>query len=345
VTPILTVNLLRLLFVTFCAAIGAIVSSELQENVWPGLVIGLTVGLLVVLVDRVLKGFSLRAFSSATFGLLLGLIFGNLLLASDVLHYQSETTQWMARLIVYTAFGYLGMMLAMRSNRDEFSLIIPYVRFTRQAIESEPIIVDTNVIIDGRIADLCATGFVSHALIVPRFVLGELQLLADARDPIKRERGRRGLEILNQLQKSHEIELTIHDSIDDGDAPVDSRLVRTARVLQARLLTNDNALCQVARLQQVPALNLNDLARALRPALVVGDELDLSLVKEGRESHQAVGYLPDGTMIVVNQARALLGKTARVIVASALQTAAGRLIFAELKDGISLRPVFARHSA
>jgi uncharacterized protein YacL len=115
--------------------------------------------------------------------------------------------------------------------------------------------------------------------------------------------------------------------------------------LQARLLTNDNALCQVARLQQVPALNLNDLARALRPALVAGDEVELSLVKEGREPHQAVGYLPDGTMIVVNQARPLLGKSAKVTVASTLQTAAGRLIFAELKDGLPIRPVLARQSA
>jgi len=344
VTPTLTFNLLRLLFVTFCAAIGATVSSEIQGNVWPGLIIGIVVGLVVVLIDRILKGFSLRAFSSATFGLLLGLIFGNLLLASDILHYQSETVQWTARLVLYATFGYLGMMLAMRSNRDEFSLIIPYVRFTRQSTEREPIVVDTNVIIDGRIADLCATGFVSQALIVPRFVLGELQLLADSRDPIKRERGRRGLEILNQLQRSRDIELTIHDSADDGDMPVDSRLVRVAKVLQARLLTNDNALCQVARLQQVPALNLNDLAHALRPALVVGDELELNLVKEGRDSHQAVGYLPDGTMIVVNHARTLLGKSARVTVSSALQTAAGRLIFAELKEALSIRSL-ARHSA
>ena len=343
-TPVLTVNLLRTLFVTFCAAIGANVSAEIQGNLWPGLIIGITAGLVIILADRLLKGFSLRAFSSATFGALLGLIFANLLLASDVLHYQPETVQWMARLIVYGAFGYLGMMLAMRSNRDEFSLIIPYVRFSRQTMEREPIVVDTNVIIDGRIADLCATGFLSHSLIVPRFVLGELQLLADSRDPIKRERGRRGLEILNQLQQSSGIELTIRESADDGETSVDSRLVRTAKILQARLLTNDNALCQVARLQQVPALNLNDLARALRPALVAGDEIELSLVKEGREPHQAVGYLPDGTMIVVNNARPLLGHTAAVTVSSALQTAAGRLIFAELKDSPSLRPVLVRRS-
>jgi uncharacterized protein YacL len=333
-TPLLTFNLLRVLFVTFCAAIGAIVSSEVRGNLWPGLVLGIVLGLVVVLVDRLLKGFSLRAFSSATFGLLLGLLFGNLLLASDVLRYQSETTQWMARLIVYGAFGYLGMMLAMRSNRDEFSLIIPYVRFTRETTQHEPLILDTNVIIDGRIAELCATGFLSRSLIVPRFVLGELQTLADSRDPIKRERGRRGLEILNQLQNSRDVELTIHESAsDDRDVGVDARLVRAAKVLQARLLTNDNALCQVARLQQVPALNLNDLVRALRPVVVVGDEIELSLVKEGREHHQAVGYLADGTMIVVNHARPQLGKTTTVIVSSALQTTAGRLIFAELKDG------------
>ena len=331
-TPRLTVNLLRVLFVTFCAAIGAIVASELQGTPWPGVILGIIFGLVVVLIDRLLKGFSLRAFSSATFGLLLGLLFANLLMASDVLHYQSETAQWMARLIVYSTFGYLGMMLAMRSNRDEFSLIIPYVRFARETTQHEPLILDTNVIIDGRIADLCATGFLSRSLIVPRFVLGELQTLADSRDPIKRDRGRRGLEILNQLQNSRDVELTVHEGGDDGEMPVDARLIRTAAVLQAPLLTNDAALCQVARLQKVSVLNLNDLARALRPVVVVGDEIELSLVKEGREQHQAVGYLPDGTMIVVNHARTGLGKTVTVIVASALQTAGGRLIFAELKE-------------
>src|ERR1700686_1273231 len=230
-TPLLTVNLLRVLFVTFCAAIGANASAELAGNLWPGLVLGLILGLVVVLIDRLLKGFSLRAFSSATFGLLLGLLFANLLMASDVLHYQSETTQWAARLIVYAAFGYLGMMLAMRSNRDEFSLVIPYVRFARETTQREPIIVDTNVIIDGRIADLCATGFLSRSLIVPRFVLGELQTLADSRDPLKRERGRRGLDILNKLQQSPQLELTIHDTTGDGDLETDARLVRVAKVL------------------------------------------------------------------------------------------------------------------
>ncbi len=334
-TPLFTVNLLRILFVTFCGAIGATVTAETQGSLIPGVLVGVVFGLFIVLADRLLKGFSLRAFSSATFGLLLGLLFAQLLTASDILRYQSDVVQWAARLIVYIAFGYLGMMLAMRSNRDEFSLIIPYVRFARETTQHEPLVVDTNVIIDGRISDLCATGFLSRALIVPRFILGELQTLADSRDPIKRERGRRGLDILNQLQKSKELDLSIHETTGDADLSIDARLVRTAKVLQARLLTNDQALCQVARLQQVPALNLADLARALRPSAAAGDELELNLVKEGRESHQAVGYLPDGTMIVVNHARPFLGKVVTVTVSSALQTGAGRLIFAEVKHGNS----------
>jgi len=338
-TPALTINLLRVLFVTFCAAIGANISSAFMGGSWPGLGLGILLGLIVVLIDRLLKGVSLRLFSSATFGLLLGWIFSHLLIASDILHYQSETVQWAARLLVYAIFGYLGMMLAMRSSRDEFSLIIPYVRFAREATQHEPLVVDTNVIIDGRIADLCATGFLSRSLIVPRFILDELQLLADSRDPLKRERGRRGLEILNQLRQARNIEITVHEAVhDESDAGTDARLVRAAKVLKARLLTNDHALAQIARLQQVPVLNLAELTRALRPPLVTGDELDLHLVKEGREGHQAVGYLPDGTMIVVNHARNHLGKTKTVVVASALQTAAGRLIFAELKDGAAQPP-------
>src|ERR1700704_2365648 len=273
-TPLLTVNLLRVLFVTFCAAIGGMVTVEMQGMATPGILIGAVFALALVLADRLLKGFSLRLFSSATFGLLLGLLFANLLMASQILRYQSETTQWALQLIVYCAFAYLGMMLAMRSSRDEFSLIIPYVRFTRETTQHEPLVVDTNVIIDGRIADLCATGFLSRSLIVPRFVLGELQTLADSRDPIKRERGRRGLEILNQLQRSREIELTIHDSTgEDVDVGTDARLVRVAKVLKARLLTNDHALTQVARLQRVAVLNISDLARALRPTVVAGDEI------------------------------------------------------------------------
>ena len=215
--------------------------------------------------------------------------------------------QWVVRLAVYCSFGLPRHDAGDAQQSRRILSIIPYVRFARETTQHEPLIIDTNVIIDGRIADLCATGFISRSLIVPRFVLGELQTLADSRDAIKRERGRRGLEILNQLQRSRDVDLTIHDSSDDGGLTVDARLVRAARMLQARLLTNDQALCQVARLQQVPALNLTDLSRALRPTVMAGDEV--SAPRQGRTRNpSSVGYLPDGTMIVVNHARRTLAK-------------------------------------
>src|SRR5205814_1999572 len=213
----MTVSLLCMRLVTLCAAIGGMVTLETQGSPIPGILIAVVFALVIVLVDRLLKGFSLRAFSSATFGLLLGLLFATLLMASDILRYQSDTVQWAARLVVYSTFAYLGMMLAMRSSRDEFSLIIPYVRFARETTQHEPLVVDTNVIIDGRIADLCGTGFLSRSLVVPRFVLDELQTLADSRDAIKRERGRRGLEILNNLQRVRDIELSIHQTTHEDD--------------------------------------------------------------------------------------------------------------------------------
>src|SRR5437667_12441880 len=148
-TPLSTVNLLRVLFVTTCGVIGALVSTELFDNLTSGLLFGVVLGLSVVLLDRFLKGISLRAFSSATFGLLLGLIFASLLSGSQVLRFQSETVQWSVRLVVYVVFAYFGMMLAMRSNRDEFSLLIPYVRFTRETVEHEPLLVDTSATLYG----------------------------------------------------------------------------------------------------------------------------------------------------------------------------------------------------
>lgn len=328
-TPLLTINLLRALFVLFVSFVGSQIGGASDHRLF-GTFGGLAFGLIVVLCDRLLKGISLRTFSSATFGLLLGLLFARLLLASDVLKNTSDPMQWITGLATYCMFGYIGTMLAIRSNRDEFSLIIPYVRFHRSAVEEAPLVVDTNILIDGRICEICATGFLGSSLVVPRFVLDELHRIADSPDAIRRERGRRGLNVLQQMQNNATLSVTIHDSAGEPDASVDARLVQVAKMLQARLLTNDVNLCKIARLQSVPALNLNDLARALRPMASTGDELEIALVKEGRDAHQAVGYLADGTMIVVNNARAHLGKTVHVVIAGTLQTTAGRLFFAEL---------------
>ena len=331
-TPERTINLLRILFVVFTGTMGLVIGANMDSGVATGVSAGLAFGLLVVLADRLLKGITLRIFSSATFGLFVGFIFARLLLASNILRDLHEDAAWLTSLAVYATFAYLGMMLAIRSNRDEFSLIIPYVRFRRATMQDDPVIVDSNIIIDGRLPELCATGFVAKALIVPRFVLDEVQRLADSSDPQKRDRGHLALRNLEAMQRNPALTVTIHDGPVDQETAVDTRLIHTALVLNAPLLTNDGNLSSIARLQGVPVLNLHDLARALRPVVEPGRPLDITLVKEGRDPHQAVGYLSDGTMIVVNHARAHLGQTVSVVITTTLQTSAGRLFFAELKS-------------
>ena len=337
-TPLLTINLLRTLFVVFTACLGCIMGESLVGSILIGGAAGAAFGLAVVLGDRLLKGISLRVFSSATFGLLVGFVFARLLLASQILARAGEDIQWLSGLVAYATFGYLGMMLAIRSNRDEFSLIVPYIRFRRATVQDAPLVVDSNVIIDGRLPDLCATGFVSSSLIIPRFVLDELQRLADSADPLKRERGRHALDRLSQMQRESTMSITIHETAPDPGVPVDTQLSKLAQLLDARLLTNDANLAAIARMQGVGVLNLHDLTRALRPVVETGKEIELSLVKEGRDTHQAVGYLADGTMIVVNHARPHLGKTVSVVIGSSLQTSAGRLYFAELSSPASPQP-------
>lgn len=330
-TPLLTINLLRALFVTFITCVGLMIGYEMVGSTAAGGAFGTAFGLGVVLADRLLHGISLRIFSSATLGLFIGFLFSKLFIASKILAVATPQTEWVCGLIIYATGSYVGMMLAVRSNRDEFSVIIPYVRFRQATVQDAPLLVDSNIIIDGRLPELCATGFVSSSLVVPRFVIEELQRLADSRDDQKRARGRLALDRLQRMQLDPNLSVTMHETEEDPHTPVDTRLIQLAKLLDARLLTNDSSVCAIARLQNVPVLNLNDLHRAMKSQLAAGDEIELSLVKEGRDAHQAVGYLADGTMIVVNHARAHIGKTVPVVVASALQTSAGRLFFADLR--------------
>ena len=327
-----TIHLLRVLFVAFTAYLGTQIGIYYWDSPQFGACAGVAFGLAIVLADRLLKGLSLRMFSSATFGLLLGFIASRLFLASGLLWQTPYRDQWLISLAIYSTFRYMGMMLAMRGNRDEFALIIPFIRFREQDQPDPPVLVDSNIIIDGRLPDLAATGFIGNAFIVPRFVLEELQTLADSHDSAKREKGRMALGRLQEMQKATTYSLTIHESELDPFAAVDSKLVQLAKITGARILSNDGNLASIAKLQGIRTLNLNDLSRALRPQLMAGDELELMLSKEGRDAHQAVGYLRDGTMIVVNHAHAHIGKTVRISISSVLQTNAGRLFFAEMQQ-------------
>jgi uncharacterized protein YacL len=278
-----------------------------------------------------LKGFSLRAFSATTFGLLLGMLVALLIDRSGLFENVEERTRWLVRLGLFLSFSYIGIVLAMRSNKEDFSLIIPYVRFSPRNQPDNLLILDTSVIIDGRIADLIEENFLEGIVVVPRFVLKELQQVADSHDAIKRARGRRGLEMLNRIQRNSRIEVKIHDGDFPGEKEVDSKLIHLARNLGAKLFTNDHNLSQIAGLQNVKCVNLHELAQALKPVLLPGEILSLRVVREGKDKGQGVGYLPDGTMVVVNNGQNQVGQQIEVQVQSLLQTGAGVIVFADIR--------------
>lgn len=335
-----SIQLIRALFFAFFVFTGITVALGFQQPAWIGAVTGaLAMGLLIVL-DTTFAKLSLRDFSQSTFGLAIGLFCAWLITRIGVFqlgYFQSmldgDALRNAVEIVIYTTFAYLGITFALRSDRDQFALLIPYVRFRRDGSEGEPVLLDTNVIIDGRIPAVIRTGFLNGALVVPRFVLDELQRLTESGDPQKVIRGKRGLEVMEKMRGIPDVFLSIHEEPPGAstESSVDIRLVSLARELNARLLTNDENLSQVARLRGIVVLSFNDLSISLQSQLNPGDELSLSLTKLGKDKHQAVGYLADGTMIVVNQAGTFVGQTVDVIISGALPTSAGRLIFAELK--------------
>ena len=332
-----TTNAIRATFVVLSVLLGTVIANAEQlAQPWTGALYGGLFAGSILLIDFALRNFTIRGFSAGTFGLLVGMVCAQLIIWTKILE-----GPWMDKyslgshivgLGLFIGLGYLGMMLALRTKRDEFSLIIPYVRFRQDSVHDQSMLVDTNVIIDGRLPKLCATGFLSGSLIIPQFDLDELQALSDSADEAKRGRGKRGLDCLRQMHDAPELEVIINNDPVTKSAEVDSKLVELTEKLGARLLTNDGGLAKVARLQKANVLLLSELSLAMRPVVSPGDEVELNLVKEGRDEHQAVGYLPDGTMIVVNRAVEVIGSMQWGVVAGAVQTSAGRLIFAELRE-------------
>jgi uncharacterized protein YacL len=299
-------------------------------------------GVLVVVSDMLIRDKQITTISAVYFGLLLGLLIGNILstaLEPFLFEWGAAASPQQAQrkafvsLLVTTFCCYITISTLLQT-KDEFRFIIPYVEFAKQLKGPKPLVLDTSVIIDGRIADICDTRFVDTRLIVPRFVLQELQSVADSSDKLKRNRGRRGLDMLKRMQTNTKIELQLHDAnlpeLRDVHK-VDERLVMLAKSLGARVVTNDYNLNKIAQLQGVEVINLNELANALKSVALPGEAMQVKIVKAGDQLGQGVGYLEDGTMVVVEQGRSSIGQEVGITVTSVLQTPAGRMIFGRIE--------------
>ncbi|MDP2892347.1 MAG: PIN/TRAM domain-containing protein [Bacillota bacterium] len=271
---------------------------------------------------------------AGSIGLIIGFIIAFLL--SGIV--EQVKIQWLSitiSAVLYLILGFLGMRLAV-SRKHEASLSGLMRRRDKGRIKTSemasPKLIDTSVIIDGRIYDICKTGLVEGTLIIPGFVLNELRHIADSSDPLKRNRGRRGLDILNKIQKELDMPVKIMDIRYDEELDVDSKLLKMADELKAKIITNDYNLKKVATVQGVSILSVNELADALKAVVLPGEEMTVQIVKEGKESGQGVAYLDDGTMIVVEGGKKCVGRDEEVLVTSVLQTAAGRMIFAKMKE-------------
>jgi len=325
---------IRSFFLLLCTVAGYGVSQYRPEIIQGGVYgvgIGFGLGGLLIAIDEMLKGFSLRAFSAATFGLALGTFVAGMIDSTDLFIFADDKTRWLLRLAMFLSFGYIGVILAIRSNKEDFALLIPYIRFRSQNKPENQIVLDTSVIIDGRIADLIEGRFVEGIIVVPKFVLRELQFISDSQDSIRRARGRRGLDMLNRIRQNPRCEVRVHEMDFPEEKEVDAKLLKLTRVLDGKLYTNDFNLGKVAELQSIPFVSLNALAAALKPAVLPGDVFNVRVAREGKDKGQGVGYLNDGTMIVINAAQELVGQSVQVQVQSLLQTGAGVIIFAELK--------------
>ncbi len=300
---------------------------------WAGALGGGLLALGVALAGRRLRHASTRVVLAGLAGLLFGLGVARVL--SDFLGPLTlplgEAAPDVLRALLGLLGGYLGATLSVAKVR-EFRLA-NLVRILKEQPRPESYkILDTSVIIDGRVADICETGFLEGTILIPQFVLRELQQIADSSDPLKRNRGRRGLDILQRIQKNLDVQVKIHDMDFPAIREVDAKLVAMAKAMTAKVVTNDFNLNKVCELHGVQVLNINELTNALKPVVLPGEDMRVYVLKEGKEYNQGVAYLDDGTMVVVDNGRRFIGQTIDVCATSVLQTTAGRMIFSRLKE-------------
>ncbi len=325
----------RVIFMLLSALAGMALFARGEELQGPlplmGLAIGAATGGLILVGEYALEKLSFGIIMGGTAGLAVGLVLTGLIEWVGSVIFDVQTVLFdIGGLVFLLGLPYLGLMLGARFGREKIGEPEHTGGAAGAAVTSK--ILDTSVIIDGRVADLCETGFLEGPFLVPHFILNELQHIADSSDSLKRARGRRGLDILHKIQKMVDIDVRIMDDDFPHVKDVDSKIVLLAKQTGAKIVTNDLNLNKVAELQGVRVLNINELCNALRPVVLPGEAIRVFVLKEGKEAGQGVAYLDDGTMIVVDNAKRCIGRNVDVIVTSVLQTTAGRMIFTRLKE-------------
>jgi uncharacterized protein YacL len=331
------IALIRVIFVVVVATVSYFLQPFGLSPV-PEVVVGAGIGLAVILFEMRLRQISLKRLIGAAIGSVLG-IFGAYLFSLVIRNsLRPGPTQSFLQLMVILLMAYVGLIVgANKGDLLNLSALGGIFGGEKQAKKSYKIL-DTSVIIDGRIADIAETGFLDGVLVIPQFVLRELQLVADSADSLKRNRGRRGLDILQRVQKIATLQVQIVEDDFPAIREVDMKLIELAKLLEGKIVTNDFNLNKVAQLQGVEVLNINELANSLKPIVLPGEGMRVFILKEGKEYNQGVAYLDDGTMVVVDNARKMIGKTIDVAVTSVLQTTAGKMIFGKFDERIAMRP-------
>ena len=332
---------MRALLIIFASLSGYLIVSEIAGShlAFIGLASGVLIALIAIGFEERVKRVPLRILMGGSAGLITGLVVANLLTYPLVLNFLNDKDlEAVAYLLANSVIGYVGLSIGMKKGDEldgSFSLFREKEK--KDKIHSAPakktgLLIDTSVIIDGRIADLCETGFIEGPIIVPKFVLQELQYIADSPDSAKRSRGKRGLDILKQIQENKKTGVEIFDHDFPSIKDVDGKLVVFAQDRGMKILTNDANLNKIAELQGVEVLNINRLATALKPVVLPGEVMNILVQKEGKEHGQGIGYLEDGTMVVIDNAREFLGRNIDVTITSVLQTSGGRMIFSKAKE-------------
>jgi len=335
--------LLRSVFVLVAAGIGfQLIQADIlpKEPAYvPWLVMGGMILLagVVIAIDVLVGRKRLDTITAVYFGLLIGLLLTYVLTIalSPVLPDRGAPAATWLPLILGMVLCYTCISILMQT-KDDFRFIIPYVEFAKEIKGLKPYVLDTSVVIDGRIADVVETHIIDNQLIMPQFVIAELQGIADSNDRLRRDRGRRGLDILNRLRSDPKIDLQVYDRElpQFAGQPVDQKLVLLAKQLDGKVVTNDYNLNKVAKLHDVGVINLNDLSNALKPIFLPGEALEVRVIKPGEESGQGIGYLDDGTMVVIEEGRRHVGELVAATVTSVLQTSAGRMVFSKYNQSM-----------